>query len=297
MIFMFLVLLMGALVTKTESGRGCGDDWPLCNGKFVPAYTIESMIEYSHRFVAGLAGMLMLAVFVLVFLTNARKEVKWYASGGLFFTILQAILGAMAVVWPQSSPVLALHFGFSLLAFSLTLLLALAYTKSGSSSQKTVMSSGLRMGIWLTTLYCYGVVYLGAFVRHTKSSGGCLGWPLCNGQVIPELSGETGIVFAHRLAAIGMLILVILLLATVSKTYKRTDSVYKWSQWSLIFVVLQILSGALVTYTMGYDSYLLASLLHTLLVSCLFGMLSYLTVLAIRAKQTEVAGVRAAERS
>ena len=43
---MFLVLVNGALVTKTESGRGCGDDWPLCNGKFVPAYTLESMIEY-----------------------------------------------------------------------------------------------------------------------------------------------------------------------------------------------------------------------------------------------------------
>ena len=44
---MFLVLIAGVIVTKTDSGRGCGDDFPLCNGKFVPAYTLESIIEYS----------------------------------------------------------------------------------------------------------------------------------------------------------------------------------------------------------------------------------------------------------
>src|SRR4051812_19132343 len=39
---MFLILAMGALVTKADAGRGCGDEWPLCHGKFVPAHTISS---------------------------------------------------------------------------------------------------------------------------------------------------------------------------------------------------------------------------------------------------------------
>ena len=30
---MFLVLLMGATVTSTGSGEGCGRSWPLCNGR------------------------------------------------------------------------------------------------------------------------------------------------------------------------------------------------------------------------------------------------------------------------
>ena len=33
---MFLVLIMGALVTKTGSAEGCGNTWPLCHGKFAP---------------------------------------------------------------------------------------------------------------------------------------------------------------------------------------------------------------------------------------------------------------------
>ncbi|MFX6194071.1 hypothetical protein ABTF37_19690, partial [Acinetobacter baumannii] len=44
---------------------------------------------------------------------------------GLFFIVLESILGASAVIWPQSSAVLALHFGFSLLAFSGVFLLSL----------------------------------------------------------------------------------------------------------------------------------------------------------------------------
>src|SRR5690606_41669081 len=63
---MLLVLLAGALVTNTDSGRGCGDDWPLCNGKFVPAYTVESMIEYSHRVGSGVAGILVALVLVSI---------------------------------------------------------------------------------------------------------------------------------------------------------------------------------------------------------------------------------------
>ncbi|MDQ2683679.1 MAG: heme A synthase, partial [Chloroflexota bacterium] len=33
---MCLVLLMGATVTDTGSGEGCGRSWPLCHGNFLP---------------------------------------------------------------------------------------------------------------------------------------------------------------------------------------------------------------------------------------------------------------------
>ena len=52
-------------------------------------------------------------------------KLYYYASGALIFTIVQAILGAMAVMWETSSAVMALHFGFSLLAFTFTLLVVL----------------------------------------------------------------------------------------------------------------------------------------------------------------------------
>ncbi|MGN6031201.1 MAG: COX15/CtaA family protein, partial [Thermomicrobiales bacterium] len=55
---MFLVLMMGAGVTATGSGNGCGNDWPLCHGRLIPQDYLQSFIEYSHRFVTGIEGFL-----------------------------------------------------------------------------------------------------------------------------------------------------------------------------------------------------------------------------------------------
>ena len=63
--------------------------------------------------------------------------------------------------------------------------------------------------VWFITIYTYIVVYIGAFVRHTDSSGGCVGWPLCNGEFIPELTGATGIAFIHRVAAMLVFLLIV----------------------------------------------------------------------------------------
>ena len=54
---MLFVLLGGALVTKTNSGLGCGRSWPLCNGEIFPnEITIELLIELTHRLVSGGVG-------------------------------------------------------------------------------------------------------------------------------------------------------------------------------------------------------------------------------------------------
>lgn len=295
-VMMFLVLVMGALVTKTGSERGCGSDWPLCNGTFVPAYTIESMVEYNHRFVSGLTGMLVLAAFTAAWRGSRRRDIRTYAAGALFLTAVQAVMGALAVKSPQSPPVLALHFGFSLLAFACTLLLAIAARDYDSAVDPpealkrhrqnlaglAARSSGaarLRNLSWTVTIYCYVVVYLGAYVRHTESSGGCgTEWPLCNGAVIPDLSGASGIVFVHRLGAV-LLFLLVGWLVYEAKTGRYPREIRTLAAWSFYLVLLQVLSGAFVTFSLSSDWYLLAGLIHAVLIAGLFGTLSYLSIL------------------
>lgn len=297
---MGLVLFMGALVTKTESGEGCGTDWPLCNGKFVPAYTIESMIEYSHRFVSAAVGLLVLGAAIATFMKlRHSREAQLFAYSTLFFTILQAILGALAVVFPQSDAVMALHFGFSLVAFSASLLLVIgirtgAYVPSGSRGASgkgqagsedvhaPVMTRNMIKLIWATTIYSYVVVYIGAFVRHTESVGGCLGWPLCNGQVVPSLEGATGIAFAHRIAAVLLLILIAYITYKSGSQGNASKLLRSSARWALLLTVLQIFSGASVVWTLASDWYLLTALIHVVLVSGLFGVLCYMSVLAWR---------------
>jgi cytochrome c oxidase assembly protein subunit 15 len=48
--FTIAVVLWGAGVRATGSGAGCGDQWPLCNGGWLPqAPALHTIIEFTHR--------------------------------------------------------------------------------------------------------------------------------------------------------------------------------------------------------------------------------------------------------
>ncbi|HEX7057801.1 MAG TPA: heme A synthase [Bacilli bacterium] len=283
---MFFVVTGGALVTQTDSGLGCGKEWPLCNGKLVPDLTLESLIEYSHRAVSGIVGILVVLLAILVFrkLKDAR-EAKTYAVIALFFTSLQAILGALAVIWRQSSAVLALHFGFSLLAFAGSLLLAIRVWQLVTPTTRLpaydrAISVGLRNFVWLIAGYTYIVIYFGAYVRHTNSMGGCMGWPLCNGEVIPQLSGATGVVFVHRLAAAILFVLILCMYIITRTRYKANRELTVAASFVMLLVLMQVLSGAWVTFSITNDQvHIFATLLHTSIITGFFGALCYLVAL------------------
>src|SRR4030081_3280617 len=107
---MFLVLVMGAAVTNTGSAEGCGRSWALCNGQFVPEFTVSTAIEYSHRAVTGVEGFVVVAL-TAVMLRLWRGDRATVALALLMFgtLVLQAGLGAGAVMAPQSAVLLATH--------------------------------------------------------------------------------------------------------------------------------------------------------------------------------------------
>lgn len=280
---MFIVMIAGSLVTKTDSGLGCGNDWPLCNGKWVPEYTLASIIEYMHRLITGVAGIIVVIFSVLCWrFYRGNQEVRNLALFGLFFIVLESILGASAVIWPQSSSVLALHFGFSLLAYTGVFLLSLFVLQRDKTELmvQDSVSSGFRKWVWGVTIYAYGVVYLGAYVRHTGSSMACSDWPLCDGKLIPELSGQVGIQFVHRL---GALILAILLLATMIyaiRHFKQTRrDLYGASIASFVLVMAQVFSGGFVVL---FKLHLYATLLHSMIITILFGIMCYMCLQTLK---------------
>lgn len=283
---MFCATFGGMVVTKTDSGMGCGQEWPLCHGKFIPAYTLSSMIEYSHRAVSGLAGLSALASLIAFWVfKRERRDIVTYAVLTSVFVILQAIMGAMAVMKPQSAAVMALHFGFSLIAFASSVMLALAMRRNEQAKsdeeleQLPRVSKSFRNLVWGTTIYSYIVVYIGAFVSHTDSREGCSGWPLCNGEIIPELSGGVGIAFMHRVAA-ALLLLVVAIMGHFAFWRNRDNrEIQMLGVSAVVLCSMQVLSGALLMATMHNEElYIFAALGHTLLISALFGVLCYLSV-------------------
>lgn len=285
---MFLATLGGTVVTKTESGLGCGTDFPLCNGKFVPAHTVASMIEYSHRAVSGAAGLLSLGTFIVFWkYRRQRRDLVGYAGLALIFVMVQAFMGAMAVINPSSSAVMALHFGFSLIAFASSVMLALGIRQEerqqafASAEAPQSVTRGFRNLTWFATVYTYVVVYIGAYVSHTDSAGGCSGWPLCNGELVPELSGGVGIAFLHRVAAALLFIVIAALGHVAFWHHPKNREIRILGLAATMLIAVQVLTGAVVVFTLdNLEIYLFASLSHMLAIAALFGVLCYMSVRA-----------------
>lgn len=274
---MFVVLVMGAAVTSTGSAEGCGRSWPLCNGRFIPEFAVSTAIEFSHRAVTGVEGLFILGAAAGMWLRfRARPEARLLTLTMIAFLLLQAGLGAWAVLYPQTKEVLALHFGVSLIAFASTLLAYLFALQAGGPADRlrdVAIPAALRRGVWALAVYTYVVVYIGAYVRHTDSSLACRDWPLCGGAVVPAFTGPVAIVFAHRLAALGGVVAITGVLAWTHRYRDKRPDLYRAAWAALGFVLLQSASGALVVLT-GVS--LFSALAHSGVMALLFGSISYL---------------------
>lgn len=281
---LFIVIWIGFLDTLTGSAEGCGAMWPLCNGGFVPSPTLQSEVEYTHRAVTGLVGVLVAVVVIWAWKRWARGEVRLMGFIALWFVVVQAVLGAAAVLWPESPPIMALHFGFALLAFGgLALMTALLHQIEGERNGRTTgwrlratpVPPNLARFTWAILLFTLGIAYWGTYVAHVGAGTACSGWPLCNGQWIPGFSGKVGIMFIHRLAALveGALLLRLFFAARAVKT-TRPD-VYRAAHLGLALVALQILSGA---YLVLSHLSTAADLIHVSIVTVLFTVIAYMAL-------------------
>jgi cytochrome c oxidase assembly protein subunit 15 len=270
---MFIVLLMGANVTATGSGDGCGNTWPLCNDSVLPAKTVESVIEYSHRIVTSIEGIFVLVTTILAWPLRRRFpqfRVLVPAMGGTL--ILQSLMGAAAVKWPTSAEVMATHFGISLVCLASAALIARIVTEARDNDEhldirRIAAPAGYRALMIGTLVLSIGVAYSGAYVRHTGAELACSSWPTCNGQLIPEFGGLAGIHTMHRLAALLIGLAVGALLVWAWTLRGARPDLYQVSALAMLLVIAQALAGAVVVYS-GLQ--LLATLLHAALMALLF---------------------------
>ena len=283
---MFIVNFIGFLDTQTGSAEGCGPDWPLCNGQVIPALNnAHVIIEFLHRALVG-GFALVATVFCVWAFVKYRPwmEVRVNALLGVGFIFIQSILGALAVVFVNPPEVLALHLGFGLMSMVGVALLAVflyqldarqAGRRSGLELRRKDIPRGDRNWIWFTWIYTYAAIYLGSDVAFRGAATACQGWPLCNGKVFPGFGGNVGLVFFHRLAAVGLAVVVSFLLYRLHRMKGERPDLYAGGLWLFAFVIIQIISGAYVILT---NVSLNADLLHVSSLMILFTILSYLVM-------------------
>lgn len=296
----YLMLLLGAIVSKTGSGKGCGNSWPFCHGQLIPqSLPIETVFEYSHRIISGGVGLLILILTVWCWLRFRQdRRIKLLSFLSLFFVIVQGALGAFTVVfegaWTKKAA-LALHFGFSLISFASVVLLAIdLFQLEGKKRIRPTVNSRLQWSIWGLTVYAYLVVYTGAYVRHTQATMGC-GYqvPFCGSTWLPDLHTLPGIQLLHRYAAFSLWLLVAILVYGVWRKYRHEQLLLRSAVWSFVWITLQAVSGAATVLAGGQ---VLFALVHTTIISIFFTVLCYLCLQvgwprrSVQSRSTDVIG-------
>ena len=196
----YLLIVLGGIVRITGSGMGCGDDWPLCNGRLIPPMDLPTLIEYGHRLVAAAVSILVAALALWAW--RRRAAVGWsvrsrLATWALVLLIVQVMLGAVTV-WLELPPwSVVLHVGTAIALLAVLLIAALGPRAVAHDGEPSGRGS---LGWTLTGLGAL-VVLLGALVANLDAAPACQGFPLCNGRWLPGPSWRVQLHWLHRFAA------------------------------------------------------------------------------------------------
>ena len=245
LIGVFALIVLGGVVRITESGLGC-PDWPLCHGRIIPPFDAATLIEYSHRLVASVVGLLVLATLVVAWRRyRSRAWIFRPALFGLVMVIGQSALGGAAVLTELSSIVVMVH-----MAMAQALLACFALVHLDAWRGLSLAGRRLDGQVLLSAAAAVGVLLLiltGSYVALSGAAGACNQWPLCQGGKFFLASELPLIHVAHRLASV----VAVLLLGATAWTAWRSPSrrdVKFMTLLALGIFVTQVLVGALTVW-------------------------------------------------
>jgi heme a synthase len=191
----YLLIVLGAVVRISGSGMGCGDHWPLCNGHlFPPLHEIPTVIEWSHRLVAGLVSVLVVGLALLGWRLRGSGSPKpgvRAAYAALVLLVIQVLLGAVTVKTGLTPVLVILH-------------LATAMLLLGSLIAAARAPWIPTPGSWIPIGLAFTTVLFGALTANLGAMASCGGFPLCNGQLIPTAGPLAWIQWIHRLLAYSL---------------------------------------------------------------------------------------------
>ena len=265
----FVLILVGGVVRVSDSGLGCGPagsgfhGWPFCNGDVAPGMDLNSIVEYTHRAVAGIVSVMILAIVVLAW--RRHREYLVPAVALLLLVLAQAALGGATVEDNLEEAYVAAH-----LCLAMLLLGGLIYLyRRVSGAPVTEGGPRLRALSIAASVAVLCTIVAGGYMAGTQNYGRAdyqLGdgahhacgkeFPTCNGDFMPF--GKTRLVDIHLTHRAFMYLASLLVISLVVVAIRRgVLTRYAWGLAGLL--VLQVLVGAL---NVWLDEYELMILLH-----------------------------------
>jgi len=278
----FDLIMFGAFTRLTDSGLGC-PDWPGCYGHANPLQAhadisaaeialptgpvtvMKAWIEMIHRYLAMGIGVLIVAMMAIAWrrwLQSGRKENKFsplFPSLLFAFVCLQGAFGAWTVTMKLQPVIVTTHL---LLGMSLLALLTWFGARLRDHPPVAQPGAALQIPATLAAVLLAIQIALGGWVSSNYAALACTDFPLCHGELFPQMDfsngftlwrdlgktaqGEyllfpalTAIHWTHRVFAF----VVVALVAWTAAKGIRVDGLRKTSRWLLIAVTLQFASG------------------------------------------------------
>jgi heme A synthase len=164
--FSIAVVLWGAGVRATGSGAGCGDQWPLCNGGWLPrTAALHTIIEFTHRVTSGpTLGLFVIGLIVFAFRVFPRGHiVRRLSVLAAVFTVTEALIGAALVLLghvgtntsPDRAYTLAIH-----LVNTMVLLATMALTAWFAGPRGNERERGPRLPVPRWLVVCAPLAFL-----------------------------------------------------------------------------------------------------------------------------------------
>jgi len=100
-VFTVGVIVSGDLVQATESGAGCGESWPHCDGSLIPSIgDAHTAIEFTHRIATTALSFGFLGLLFGAWRVYGRDHPVWRAAvwAGVFL-LVEILLGAVLVLF------------------------------------------------------------------------------------------------------------------------------------------------------------------------------------------------------
>jgi heme A synthase len=243
----YALIVLGGIVRITESGMGCGDDWPLCNGQLIPAMGFETLIEYGHRLAAIVVSALVVALGVLAFAPGDRSGARWgrLRKLGIMAALLlgvQVMLGAITV-WLELPPAsVILHLGTAMLLMAVLLVGALE--AGGAAEGRAPVSDGSAKTTGWAATFGLVVVLAGGLVANLDAAFACQGFPLCSGRWMPGDNPLIHIHWGHRLVAYTLFVWCLFLPSYVKRHRPDDGAARTAALLAAVAVVAQLVAAA-----------------------------------------------------
>jgi heme o synthase len=245
-----VLFAVGGLVRGSGSGEGCSS-WPTCYpGELFPNGTMHSLIEFSHRFLVFVSSILVIATAVFAWMDfRALRRILWPALVAVPLVLGQAVLGAIVVKSGLNPWWVTAHFCVALVFVADVTFVAATAHLLGRASERAPTDGGFSRLALVTTLATGALLVVGTLVRAKGAGLAFSDWPLMNGRLVPALGGAASVMFAHRLLAALVFVLVLYVMVRARTMSPRSKDLVRLSTVTAALFAAQILVGAAQVWT------------------------------------------------